>query len=36
MSDKAELYRDLAAQLRSLIDGEPDRVANAANMAAMA
>jgi L-methionine (R)-S-oxide reductase len=35
MSDKAELYRDLAAQLRSLIDGEPDRVANAANMAAL-
>jgi L-methionine (R)-S-oxide reductase len=35
MSDKAELYRDLAAQLRSLIDGEPDRGANAANMAAL-
>jgi GAF domain-containing protein len=35
MSDKVELYRDLAAQLRSLIAGEPDRVANAANMAAL-
>ena len=34
-NDKAGLYRDLAAQLRSLIDGEPDLVANAANMAAL-
>jgi L-methionine (R)-S-oxide reductase len=33
--DKASLYRDLAAQLRSLIEGEPDRIANAANMAAL-
>src|SRR6185312_14456303 len=33
--DKPALYRDLAAQLRSLIEGEPDRVANAANMAAL-
>jgi GAF domain-containing protein len=33
--DKATLYRDLAAQLGSLIAGEPDRVANAANMAAL-
>jgi L-methionine (R)-S-oxide reductase len=32
---KAELYRDLAAQLASLIEGEPDRTANAANMAAL-
>ena len=32
---KAQLYRDLAAQLKSLIDGEPDRTANAANMAAL-
>ena len=32
---KATLYRDLAAQLASLIEGEPDRVANAANMAAL-
>jgi L-methionine (R)-S-oxide reductase len=35
MSDKPQLYRDLAAQLRSLIEGEPDRIANAANMAAL-
>jgi L-methionine (R)-S-oxide reductase len=35
MSEKATLYRDLVAQLRSLIEGEPDRVANAANMAAL-
>jgi L-methionine (R)-S-oxide reductase len=35
MSDKRALYRDLAAQLRSLIEGEPDRTANAANMAAL-
>jgi GAF domain-containing protein len=32
---KTELYRDLAAQLKSLIEGEPDRIANAANMAAL-
>src|ERR1700732_3998755 len=32
---KPERYRDLAAQLRSLIAGEPDRIANAANMAAL-
>jgi len=32
---KADLYGDLAAQLKSLIEGEPDRVANAANMAAL-
>ncbi|HML10800.1 MAG TPA: GAF domain-containing protein [Stellaceae bacterium] len=32
---KAELYRDLAAQLASLIEGESDRIANAANMAAL-
>jgi L-methionine (R)-S-oxide reductase len=35
MSSKAESYRDLARQLASLIEGEPDRVANAANMAAL-
>ena len=34
-ADKASLYRDLAAQLESLIAGEPDRIANAANMAAL-
>jgi L-methionine (R)-S-oxide reductase len=35
MTDKPALYRDLAAQLASLIEGEPDRIANAANMAAL-
>ena len=32
---KSTLYCDLAAQLRALIEGEPDRIANAANMAAL-
>jgi GAF domain-containing protein len=32
---KPELYRDLAAQLASLLEGERDAVANAANMAAL-
>ena len=32
---KAALYDDLARQLAALIDGEPDRIANAANMAAL-
>ena len=32
---KTELYRDLGRQLASLIAGEPDRIANAANMAAL-
>jgi GAF domain-containing protein len=35
MTNKAQLYRDLAAQLASLIEDETDRVANAANMAAL-
>ena len=35
MTNKAALYRELAAQLAALIAGEPDRVANAANMAAL-
>ena len=35
MTIKSELYRDLAAQLSSLIEGESDRIANAANMAAL-
>ena len=35
MTGKPELYRDLARQLASLIAGEPDRIANAANMAAL-
>jgi GAF domain-containing protein len=33
--DKPELYRDLAAQLTALLAAETDRVANAANMAAL-
>ena len=32
---KSELYRDLAAQLAALLDGESDWIANAANMAAL-
>jgi L-methionine (R)-S-oxide reductase len=32
---KPELYRDLAEQLRALLAKEPDRIANAANMAAL-
>jgi putative methionine-R-sulfoxide reductase with GAF domain/alkylhydroperoxidase family enzyme len=32
---KPELYRDLAAQLAALLEGETDPVANAANMAAL-
>lgn len=35
MSPKAGLYDDLARQLAALTDGEPDRIANAANMAAL-
>jgi GAF domain-containing protein len=35
MSDKLGLYRDLGRQLASLIAGESDRTANAANMAAL-
>jgi L-methionine (R)-S-oxide reductase len=35
LAAKPALYRDLAAQLKSLIEGEPDRIANAANMAAL-
>src|SRR5262249_11246156 len=34
-SNKLELYRDIAAQLKALLAGEPDRIANAANMAAL-
>src|SRR5438105_452609 len=33
--DKPALYRDLAAQLASLLEGEADPIANAANMAAL-
>src|ERR1700761_5342658 len=32
---KSALYRDLGRQLASLIAGEPDRIANAANLAAL-
>jgi L-methionine (R)-S-oxide reductase len=32
---KSELYRDLARQLEALLAGEPDPIANAANMAAL-
>ncbi len=35
MTEKTDLYRDLAAQLKSLIEGELDRIANAANLAAL-
>ena len=34
-ASKPELYRDLAQQLSGLVAGEPDAVANAANMAAL-
>jgi L-methionine (R)-S-oxide reductase len=34
-ADKPTVYRDLGRQLAALIAGEPDRVANAANMAAL-
>jgi L-methionine (R)-S-oxide reductase len=33
--DKRALYAELAQQLAALIAGEPDRIANAANMAAL-
>ncbi len=32
---KSQIYRELAVQLAALLDGETDRVANAANMAAL-
>jgi putative methionine-R-sulfoxide reductase with GAF domain/alkylhydroperoxidase family enzyme len=32
---KAELYRDIGRQLAALLEGETDRIANAANMAAL-
>ncbi len=34
-SSKAELYETLLQQLRALLEGEPDFIANAANMAAL-
>ncbi|MEI2456762.1 MULTISPECIES: GAF domain-containing protein [Lysobacter] len=33
--DKAEQYRQLVAQTRGLLDGERDRIANAANLSAL-
>ena len=33
--DKTEFYRELAAQLTGLLQGERDRIANAANMSAL-
>ncbi|HWA43270.1 MAG TPA: GAF domain-containing protein [Hypericibacter adhaerens] len=33
--DKAGFYRDLAEQLTALLEGEPDRIANAANTSAL-
>ena len=35
MTDKPRLYEELARQLVALIDGEPDLIANCANMAAL-
>jgi GAF domain-containing protein len=35
MATKTELYQELAAQLRALLDGERDLMANAANLAAL-
>src|ERR1700682_2671573 len=34
-ASKSQLYRDLGRQIQSLIEGEPDRIANAANLAAL-
>jgi L-methionine (R)-S-oxide reductase len=34
-ADKARFYEELEAQARALVAGEPDRVANAANLAAL-
>jgi len=33
---KAALYAELAVQARALLEGEPDRIANAANLSALA
>ncbi|MBZ9906097.1 GAF domain-containing protein [Mesorhizobium sp. B2-4-13] len=35
ISDKAAFYRDLAKQLKALLEGEHDSIANAANTAAL-
>src|SRR3990170_6880810 len=34
-ADKAEMYRDLAAALEGLVNGEPDAIANMANASAL-
>jgi GAF domain-containing protein len=34
-ADKAEIYQSLAQQLSGLVEGEPDAIANAANMSAL-
>ena len=34
-ADKAEFYRELAGQVASMIEGETDPVANAANISAL-
>lgn len=34
-SDKPRFYAELEAQARALVEGEPDRIANAANIAAL-
>ncbi|TGV76157.1 GAF domain-containing protein, partial [Mesorhizobium sp. M2D.F.Ca.ET.145.01.1.1] len=34
-SNKAEFYRDLAKQLKALLEGEGDSIANAANTSAL-
>lgn len=34
-TDKARFYAELAAQARTLVEGEPDLIANAANLAAL-
>lgn len=33
---KSALYKELVAQARALLEGEPDRIANAANLSALA
>src|SRR5579859_4754764 len=34
-ADKAEFYRELAEQAASMVQGEPDEIANAANLSAL-
>src|SRR5436190_7780374 len=35
MTEKVRVYAELAHQLTALVEGEPNRIANAANMAAL-